>query len=114
VTYIFGQYPTLFSLLSALVAGIFMYRYLMTGKRYALVQTICCTAITVALHHFTAVFFLPFLYVTLFTTSIIQHREEQRIFVKRILIIIKLHSGCFFGIELYKHLFPRFLAIVYS
>jgi hypothetical protein len=90
ITYIFGQYPTLFSLLSALTAGQFIYRYLVTGGRYALSQAICCTAITVALHHFTAVFFLPFLYVTLFITSILQQAqdEERRNRVKRIFIII--------------------------
>ncbi len=86
--YVWGQFPTLFGLVTTLFTVHFLHNYLKNGNTLDLVLAICLLGASVSIHHFTAIFFLPPLIVVIVATSLLQRELDIISGVKRFLQFI--------------------------
>ncbi|MEM3384158.1 MAG: 6-pyruvoyl-tetrahydropterin synthase-related protein [Nitrososphaeria archaeon] len=69
--YIFGQFTTLFSLELLLASFYFLQKYLDNRDRKYFLLSVFLLTSSISSHHFTAVFFMPFLMLVILVTNVI-------------------------------------------
>lgn len=70
--YVFGQIPTLLGLELSLASFYFLQKYLSNRDRKHFLLAVSTLVASVSSHHFTAVFFLPFLTLVIMLTNVIR------------------------------------------
>jgi hypothetical protein len=87
VTYNFGQFPTLLSLTATLFMAYYLTKYLENGAKFDFGLTICLLEVSITIHHFTALFFLPLIVIALLI-MLVQKRIHFTVLAKRFLVFL--------------------------
>ncbi len=86
--YVWGQFPTIFSLVLTLFTAFYVNNYLKSGNKLELALALCLLGASVSIHHFTAIFFLPPLLIVIVATSFLQRKVDIKTGAKRLLQFI--------------------------
>ena len=92
ITYNFGQFPTLFSLVATLFTVYYLHKYLTSGSKLDFALATCLLGVAVGAHHFTAIFFLPVLTFAMLISSFWRGIGLIKL-LKRITIFVALGIG---------------------
>ncbi len=84
--YVFGQLPTIFSLVSSLLLGFYLHRFLSVGSIKDWAISISLMGVTTCSHHLTALLFVPLTVIIISTTTLIERENEKRALIKRMSI----------------------------
>jgi hypothetical protein len=85
VAYNFGQLPTLFGLVAALIMIYYLNEYLKNGSKFNFLLVSCLLGVTISAHHFTTFFFLPLTIVIIIITLLVQKEIDLKTLEKRLL-----------------------------
>jgi len=86
-TYIFGQFPTIFSLSLLLYSINYFNKYLQYRRRWDWFISLCLLVASICSHNFTSVFFLPIVFIILFLTFILRKNLRAAKYLIAIFIV---------------------------
>lgn len=86
-TYSFGQFPTIFSLVAALFATVYLNKFLISGKGFSFAIALCLLGVSVSVHHFTALILIPALIIILVLNFLLRQKEVSlKVLVRRLIL----------------------------
>lgn len=89
-TYSFGQFPTIFGLVAALFATVYLSKFLINGKGFSLAAALSLLGVSVSVHHFTALFLIPALVIVLVLNLLLRKKEVPLKALLRRLILFSI------------------------